>query len=87
MIIEELAQHWVEATLITVPTVHLGYVTQFEPAKRKRHRQIIGMAVRRVLVDPVRVRLFVWSVTWDVPDPPWWRRQLSRLRRNNTTDS
>ena len=83
--IEQLIEHWPEATLVTVPTAHLAYVTQFEKAQRKRHRQVIVGVVRRVLVDPVRVQWFVWSVTWDVPDPPWWRRLLSR-RRQPTDD-
>ena len=82
--IEQLVEHWPEATLVTIPTAHLAYVTQFEKAQRKRHRRAIVMVVRRMLVDPVRVQLIVWSVTWDTPDPPWWRRLLSRRRRNST---
>ena len=82
MIIEALAEHWPELALITVPTVHLGYVTQFPPERRKRHREVIIMVVRRV-VDPLTVRYVILQATWDLQEP-WWRRLLSRLHRNTT---
>ena len=85
--IEQLIEHWPEATLVTVPTSWLAYVTQFPRSHRQHHRRVIVGVVRRVLVDPVRVQLIVWSVTWDVPDPPWWRRLLSWARHRDTTGS
>lgn len=86
MIVEQLIEHWPELTLITIPTAHLAYVTQFEPARRKRHREVVITVVQRVIITPVRARIIVWRFTWELPDQSWWRRLLSR-RHRDTTDS
>jgi hypothetical protein len=73
----------VEGVLVTVPTAHLGYVTQFPPERRKRHRQVIVTVVRRIVVDPITVRYVVLQATWSLEEP-WWRRLLSRRHRDTT---
>jgi hypothetical protein len=83
VIVEQLIEHWPELALITVPTAHLAYVTQFEPARRKRHRERV-ITVVRIIAGPVRERIIVWRFTWELPDQPWWRRLLSRRHRDTT---
>jgi len=79
-----LIEHWPEALLVTVPTAHLGYVTQFPPERRKRHREVVVTVIRRVVVDPLTVRYIILQATWDLKEPSWWRRLLSRRHRDTT---
>ena len=73
-------------TGVIVASGHLAYVTQFEPAHRKRHREVVVTIVQRVFVTPLQVRYVILQATWDLKEP-WWRRVLSWRRRRTTEDS
>lgn len=79
MIVKQLIEHWPEIALITVPTGHLAYVTQFNHAHRRHHREVI-VTIVKVTVNRVIVGWAVWRITWDATEEvPWWRRVLRRL--------
>lgn len=43
-----IKDHAFEIGCITVPTLHLGYVTQFDHTERARHRAVARAAARKV---------------------------------------